>query len=69
VYDVLNTLTSYTNGTPPAPTTDAATGNVTVSPARGVTPASNRAPAARRELPRALRILPAFIVVVVTRRI
>src|SRR5215831_6871879 len=31
VYDVLNTLTSDTNGTPPCPVADAATGNVTVS--------------------------------------
>src|SRR5438876_736422 len=44
VYDVLNTLTSDTNGTPPAPATDAATGNVTVSEAG--TARANRRPAA-----------------------
>src|SRR5262252_2611337 len=38
VYDVLNTRTSDTNGTPPCPVADAATGNVTVSAktARGI---------------------------------
>src|SRR2546426_243162 len=35
VYDVLKTRTSDTNGTPPAPVTDAATGSVTVSAQRG----------------------------------
>jgi hypothetical protein len=34
VYDVLNTRTSDTNGTPPCPVADAATGNVTVSAER-----------------------------------
>src|SRR5262249_50298374 len=34
VYDVLNTRTSEKNGAPPCPCTDAATGNVTVSPRR-----------------------------------
>jgi hypothetical protein len=31
VYEVLKTLTSETNGTPPRPTAETATGNVTVS--------------------------------------
>ena len=35
VYDVLNTLTSETNGTPPTPIAEATTGNVTVSAKSG----------------------------------
>src|SRR5215471_16242514 len=38
VYDVLNTLTSDTNGTPPCPVADAATGRVTVSAPREAAP-------------------------------
>src|SRR5216683_3059493 len=53
VYDVLNTLTSDTNGTPPAPTTDAATGNVTVSTAKSA-PATAASGSARRRTLRKL---------------
>jgi hypothetical protein len=52
VYDVLKTLTSDTNGTPPTPVTDAATGNVTVSakrrPARSKSARAGRNALARR---------------------
>ena len=50
VYDVLNTLTSDTNGTPPCPVADAATGNVTVSAERGSTEASKARPAAEERI-------------------
>src|SRR5712692_2749842 len=53
VYDVLNTLTPDTNGTPPAPTTDAATGNVTVSTAKSA-PAAAASGSARRSTLRKL---------------
>jgi hypothetical protein len=46
VYDVLNTLTSDTNGTPPTPDTDAATGSVTVSAARNAEGRRSRTPKA-----------------------
>jgi hypothetical protein len=48
VYDVLKTLTSDTNGTPPTPVTDAATGNVTVSARRRRADGDNQKRAARR---------------------
>jgi hypothetical protein len=46
VYDVLNTRTSDTNGTPPTPETDAATGSVTVSAARNADASKNAMPIA-----------------------
>src|SRR6202162_1623131 len=48
VYDVLNTLTSDTNGTPPTPNTDAATGSVTVSARRDAPPATRSRAAPRK---------------------
>src|SRR6266540_3745067 len=48
VYDVLKTLTSDTNGTPPTPATDAATGSVTVSAESGRTEGDHKERAARR---------------------
>jgi hypothetical protein len=62
-YDVLNTLTSDTNGTPPTPVTDAATGNVTVSPKSGHAPAKSSAAVRRvfRQVFRALSEVIAFI--------
>jgi hypothetical protein len=48
VYDVLKTRASDTNGTPPTPVADAATGNVTVSAQRGRADGDNQHRAARR---------------------
>src|SRR5215471_10411248 len=51
VYDVLKTRTSDTNGTPPTPATDAATGSVTVSARRaGARRKRNRPAVDSREL-------------------
>jgi hypothetical protein len=50
VYDVLNTRTSDTNGTPPCPVADAATGNVTVSANREKGTASMRTPKVRNPI-------------------
>src|SRR6266508_5457300 len=52
VYDVLKTLTSDTNGTPPTPATDAATGSVTVSAESGPAARSRSARAGGNALAR-----------------
>src|SRR6185369_82843 len=65
VYDVLNTRTSEKNGAT-GRTTDAATGNVTVSPKSGA-PAASRSAAGRSALPQAFTI--PLGVIIVTRPI
>src|SRR5215467_10106137 len=48
VYDVLKTRTSDTNGTPPPPVTDAATGSVTFSARTATTKRARETPAEKR---------------------
>jgi hypothetical protein len=70
VYDVLNTRTSDTNGTPPTPLTDAATGNVTNASARsgGERATSNRV-AGRESAERQIRVGNLFVFIPVNTRL